>query len=103
MRQKPFAAAGFINELCAIAHGTRRAPASPESAKGSVVAHPDERILLMANLIERYVSEHPDAGDTASGISQWWLEGDGGPPAQLQQALDYLVENVRLSRIELAD
>ena len=59
--------------------------------------------MQMAHLIERYVSEHPDAGDTVDGISQWWLEGHGGSADQLQQALDYLVANVRLSRIVLAD
>ena len=67
------------------------------------MAHPAEQIMLMAHLIERYVSEHPEAGDTVDGISQWWLEGHGGSPDELQQALDYLVENVRLSRIVLAD
>jgi hypothetical protein len=67
------------------------------------VAHPDEKTILMANQVERYVSEHPDAGDTVDGISQWWLEGHSGSPNELQQALDYLVENVRLSRIVLAD
>ena len=67
------------------------------------MAQPGERIILMANLIERYASEHPQAGDTADGISQWWLAGHGGSPAELQEALDYLVENVRLSRIVLAD
>ncbi|GLR87945.1 hypothetical protein [Bradyrhizobium iriomotense] len=68
-----------------------------------IVAGPDEQIMLMANLIERYLSEHPEAGDTVDGIQQWWLEGHGGSLDQLQQALDYLVENVRLSRIVLAD
>jgi hypothetical protein len=67
------------------------------------VADPNEQIMLMANLIERYVSEHPQAVDTVDGISQWWLEGRGSLPGELQQALDYLVENVRLSRIVLAD
>jgi len=67
------------------------------------VAHPGEQVMLTAHLIERYVSEHPEAGDTVDGISQWWLEGHRGSPAELQQALDYLVENVRLSRIVLAD
>jgi hypothetical protein len=79
----------------------RRLPESREEVPA--VPHPSEQIMLMAHLIERYVSEHPDAGDTVDGISQWWLEGHGGSADQLQQALDYLVANVRLSRIVLAD
>jgi hypothetical protein len=71
--------------------------------KVPIVADPNEQIMLMANLIERYVSEHPGAGDTIDGIQQWWLEGHGGLLGELQQALDYLVANVRLSRIVLAD
>jgi len=67
------------------------------------VAHPSERIVVIADMIERYVSEHPRAADTARGISHWWVEGHSGSPADVQQALDHLVEAGRLSRIMLAD
>jgi hypothetical protein len=67
------------------------------------VAHPNERIVVIADMIERYVSEHPRAADTVRGISQWWVEGRRGSPAEVQQALDRLVEAGRLSRIMLAD
>ena len=62
-----------------------------------------ERTLVIAQIIERYVSEHPRAADTATGISQWWVEESHGSPADVQQALNYLVEIGRLARIVLAD
>jgi hypothetical protein len=67
------------------------------------VAHPSKRIIVIADMIERYVNKHPRAADTARGISHWWVEGRGGSPADVQQALDHLVEIGRLSRIVLAD
>jgi hypothetical protein len=67
------------------------------------VAHPSERITVIADMIERYVSKRPQAADTPRGISQWWVEGRGGSLADVQQALDYLVEIGRLSRIVLPD
>lgn len=67
------------------------------------MAHRSERIIVIADMIERYVSEHPRAADTPRGISHWWVEGRGGSPADVQEALDYLVEIGRLSRIMLPD
>jgi hypothetical protein len=67
------------------------------------VAQPNERVIVIADMIERYVKEHPRAADTPKGISHWWVEGRGGSPGDVQQALDYLVEIGRLSRIVLAD
>ena len=69
------------------------------------MARPSERIIVIADMIERYVTEHPRAADTAKGISGWWLErrGYAGSPADVQEALDHLVELGRLRRIVLAD
>jgi hypothetical protein len=69
------------------------------------VAQPDERTLAIADLIERYVTEHPRAADTATGIRTWWIErrSDAVSPALVQQALDHLVGQGRLSRNVLAD
>ncbi|HQY07119.1 MAG: hypothetical protein IPG57_10185 [Burkholderiales bacterium] len=52
-----------------------------------------------------YLAAHPEAGDSAVGIAQWWL-----PMMQMdfslevvQQALDQLVERGMLQRRQLAD
>lgn len=53
-------------------------------------------------LIERYLEEHPDAADTAEGISQWWLS-EPGPTlsvSDVQRALDALVARGVVGRID---
>jgi hypothetical protein len=69
------------------------------------VARPDERIVAVADIIERYVKEHPRAADTPAGIRTWWIERRGRPvsSAVVQQALDLLVAQGRLARTVLAD
>jgi hypothetical protein len=54
-----------------------------------------ERIL-------RHLNEHPNAADTAGGILQWWLlhEGDERSTADVQAALDRLVEQKVIERID---
>jgi hypothetical protein len=54
-----------------------------------------ERIL-------RYLDERPEAADTADGIRQWWLRQEGveRSPADVQAALDRLVEQRRIARID---
>jgi len=69
------------------------------------VAHPNERVMVIVDTIERYLTECPRAADTAQGISRWWIEREGRDDslANVQQALDYLVSIERLSRTVLAD
>ena len=69
------------------------------------MAHPNERVMLIAEMIERYLAERPRAADTASGISRFWIEREGGNDSMpnVQQALDYLVSIKRLSRTVRAD
>jgi hypothetical protein len=64
-----------------------------------------ERILVIANIIESYVMEHPRAADTPQGICSWWVARQRYADSleDVQQALQYLVECRRLSRIALAD
>jgi hypothetical protein len=69
------------------------------------VARPSERINVIADIIERYVTEHPRAADTPKGICEWWVarQGYAGSLIEVQEALDHLVELGRLSRTVLAD
>jgi hypothetical protein len=75
------------------------------SDEGFRVARPSERIIVIAALIERYVTEHPQAADTAKGICQWWLASQyyRAPLADVQGALDHLVGLGRLRSTVLAD
>ena len=34
----------------------------------------EDKVAEIANLIERYLSSHPDAADTLNGVRSWWLE-----------------------------
>ena len=46
----------------------------------------------IANQIECYLKNHPNAADTIEGITKWWLPGQGIEASSLivQQALNYL-------------
>jgi hypothetical protein len=73
--------------------------------RGFPVARPSERIIVIADLIERYLTEHPRAADTPKGICEWWVASQGhtGSLADVQEALDHLVELGRLRCTILAD
>ena len=49
-------------------------------------------VQQIADQIECYLKNHPNAADTVEGISKWWLLGEGIEVSNLivQQALDYL-------------
>jgi hypothetical protein len=61
--------------------------------------------LEIADVIERYVKNHPKAADTSEGIRAWWVtrERGGDSPGEVQMALDHLVDGCRLSRSVLTD
>jgi len=65
----------------------------------------NERTMVIAQIIERYVSEHPRAADTAEGIRSWWIGGEryGDSLDDVQKALDHLVATRRLRRTVLPD
>jgi hypothetical protein len=69
-----------------------------------VQAH-SERVIAIAGIIERYVSDHPHAADTAAGIGSWWVgrQRYGDSADAVQEALDYLVARRRLSSSRLPD
>jgi hypothetical protein len=48
-----------------------------------------------------YLDAHPEAADTVDGIRQWWLAaGAERSPADVQAALDLLVERGLVARVE---
>jgi hypothetical protein len=63
-----------------------------------------ERIVVIADIIERYATEHPQAADTAEGIRAWWVapQFHGASAEDVQGALDYLVVRDRMRRIAIA-
>ncbi len=65
----------------------------------------DERTIAIAEAIDRYVSEHPNAADTPEGIRSWWIGRDRALASleDVQKALDHLVARGRLARVTLAD
>jgi hypothetical protein len=66
---------------------------------------PTKNTLAIAEVIERYLHNHPRAADTSDGIRSWWItrERAGDSPGEVQIALDYLVDGCRLSRSVLTD
>jgi hypothetical protein len=69
------------------------------------VATYSERTIVIAGIIERYVNDHPRAADTPEGIRGWWVARQRYDESldDVQNALDYLVELGRLSRVALPD
>lgn len=49
-------------------------------------------VQKIADQIECYLKDHPNAADTIEGITKWWLPGRGIEASSLivQQALNYL-------------
>jgi len=41
----------------------------------------DDVVSDIAERIERYLTQRPEAADTAEGISKWWLSSPPGPDA----------------------
>ena len=52
----------------------------------------DSDVQQIADQIECYLKNHPNAADTIEGITDWWLPGQGSDVSSLivQQALNYL-------------
>lgn len=52
----------------------------------------DSDVQQIADQIECYLKNHPNAADTIEGITKWWLPGQGIEVSSLivQQALNYL-------------
>jgi len=52
----------------------------------------DSDVQQIADKIECYLKDHPNAADTIEGITKWWLPEQGFEVSSLivQQALNYL-------------
>jgi hypothetical protein len=70
-----------------------------------LVGATSERTMMIAQIIDRYVTEHPRAADTAEGVRSWWIGGEryGDSLDDVEKALDHLVEIGRLRRTVLPD
>lgn len=57
------------------------------------------KVRQVADLIENYLDNHPNAADTAEGIAKWWLplEGDVSDLV-IEQALNYLCSKSIVTR-----
>jgi hypothetical protein len=64
-----------------------------------------ERTIVIAGIIERYLTDHPRAADTPEGIRSWWVARQrfGDSVDEVQKALDYLVARRRLASSVLPD
>jgi hypothetical protein len=59
----------------------------------------DHAIRTAADLIQRYLADHPDAADTAEGMRVWWFSGVSA--AAIEAALADLVRRGVVRRQEV--
>jgi len=64
----------------------------------------DEEIVIVAAQVAEYISAHPDAADSAIGITKWWFKRQQLERAveQVERALEYLVAEGVLVRKKIA-
>jgi hypothetical protein len=91
-----------------LARGVQQTPTQEVCDGFSMVpamATQSERTMAIADIIERYVTEHPHAADTPEGIRAWWVgrERYGDSLDDVQAALDYLLGDGRIARTVLPD
>jgi len=59
----------------------------------------DDAVRVAADLIQQYLTDHPDAADTPNGIRAWWLTGVS--TAVVEAALEDLVARGIVRRQEV--
>ena len=61
---------------------------------------PEELEEVLREALVNYVTEHPQAMDTAEGISAWWTKGERGSDIEtVRRVLDRLTEEGVLERL----
>ena len=70
------------------------------SAGRKKTAKRSTRVETVARDIKEYFHSHPDAGDTAEGITDWWVARQrlSNATPLVRQALDYLVDQGELRK-----
>jgi len=64
----------------------------------------DEKVAALVCALVAYLRAHPSASDTASGISQWWLDSEEFVTHQhLEKALKFLIDRQLVEEIAAAD
>jgi hypothetical protein len=64
--------------------------------------NPDAEVRAVAAAIRRYLTDHPQAADTAQGIQRWWLLPSFGelPLTTVEAALAKLEDEGAVRRVE---
>ena len=60
----------------------------------------DDRTCYIANEIEEYLFQHPDAADTIDGIAKWWLTRQQYEHSYetVSMAVEYLLAQGKISK-----
>ena len=88
--------------------GTTLAEALPMLSRAAMSptdpADAGDAVEAVCRAVLAYLARHPNAADSVSGVARWWVGDDGRfSLAQVQRALDRLVDGGRLRRQPLAD
>ncbi len=85
----------------------RRALALPlqGAAMQSPILEWQRRRQALIDAILTYLSHHPQAADSADGVTRWWLARNACAPSRLEveDALVTMVERGLLRRVDLPD
>ncbi len=67
--------------------------------------NPPPHLQALIDAILAYLSQHPQAADSADGVTRWWLARNASAPSRLEveQALALMVQRGLLRRVELPD